>query len=72
MKAKHLYYLLVSLLFVMGCMVGKKYNSPSAPADFQYRDTVKTDTNALVKWFELYKDTALQSMIRETELIDEF
>lgn len=48
--------------------MGKKYSKPEAPAGVSsYRDTVlSADTTALVKWFELYQDTALQSIIRIT------
>lgn len=70
MKAKHIYhYLFFSILVLLsGCMVGKKYSKPEAPTGMSsYRDTVIiTDTTALVKWFDLYQDTALQTIIKTT------
>lgn len=49
-----------------GCMVGKKYSKPDAPATVTYREPASADTTALVKWFELYQDTVLQNIIRTT------
>lgn len=66
MKIKHAYLFLAVMLLFMSCMVGKKYSKPSAPANISYRDTVVTDTTPLVKWFDLYKDTALAMMIKTT------
>ena len=68
MKAKHIYhYLFFSILVLLsGCMVGKKYSKPEAPTGIAYRDTTATDTTSLVKWFDLYQDTALQTIIRTT------
>ena len=47
-------------------MVGKQYSQPQQPTDISYRDTVFTDTSRLMTWFDLYKDTALQTMIKAT------
>jgi multidrug efflux system outer membrane protein len=47
-------------------MVGKQYSQPSQPLDIAYRDTAFTDTSQLMTWFDLYKDTALQTMIKTT------
>jgi multidrug efflux system outer membrane protein len=68
MKAKQIYYCLffIMLISLSGCLVGKKYSKPEAPTGITYRDTVATDTSALAKWFELYQDTALQTIIRMT------
>lgn len=69
MKAKHIYHFLFFSILVLlsGCMVGKKYTQPEAPTGIAYRDTVAAaDTTPLVKWFELYQDTALQTIIRTT------
>jgi len=68
MKAKHIYhYLFFSILVLLsGCMVGKKYSKPEAPTGITYRDSVAADTTPLVKWFDLYQDTALQTIIRAT------
>ena len=53
----------VRLLFT-GCMVGKKYTRPAETATISYPDATKTDTSALATWFEIYHDTALQSLIK--------
>jgi multidrug efflux system outer membrane protein len=45
-------------------MVGKKYERPPAPTNIGYPDATKTDTSALASWFEIYHDTALQTLIR--------
>ena len=64
MKAKHIYCLFfITLILLSGCMVGKKYSKPEAPTGITYRDTVVTDTSSLQKWFDLYQDTALQTII---------
>src|SRR3954453_1204045 len=65
MKSKNIYrLLLVSLVLLSGCMVGKKYTQPEQPTGIAYRDTVFTDTSQLMTWFDLYHDTALQTMIK--------
>jgi multidrug efflux system outer membrane protein len=67
MKNKLIYFLaliLLSIFILAGCMVGKKYSKPHAPADIAYRDTVFTDTSQLIKWFDLYKDPVLQSLVK--------
>ena len=68
MKAKHIYhYLFFSILVLLsGCMVGKQYSKPEAPTGVSsFRDTViATDTTSLQKWFDLYQDTALQTIIK--------
>src|SRR4051794_19951472 len=65
MKRKVVYFLLgVSTILFSSCMVGKKYNRPSTPSNIVYPDLTKTDTSAIARWFEVYHDTALQSLIR--------
>lgn len=68
MKAKFLYYsFFAGLIIFTGCMVGKQYTQPdAAPANIVYRDTAFTDTAQLMTWFDLYRDTALRSMIKTT------
>jgi len=68
MKAKQIYYclFLITLISLSGCLVGKKYSKPEAPTGITYRDSVVTDTAQLMTWFDLYKDTALQNMIKAT------
>src|SRR3954454_25255518 len=67
MRAKNMYkVLLISLVLLTGCMVGKQYSQPQQPTGIAYRDTVFTDTSQLMTWFDLYKDTALQTMVKTT------
>ena len=67
MKPRSYYSLFVlSVVLLAGCMVGNQYSRPEAPVNIAYRETPATDTTALVKWFELYRDTALQTMIKTT------
>src|SRR5215831_1942591 len=68
MKVKNINHLLfISLILLTGCMVGKKYSKPEEPPSaISYRDTAFTDTSQLMSWLDLYKDTALQTMIRAT------
>ena len=68
MKPKQIYHylLFISLGLLGACMVGKKYTQPAAPTGIAYRDTVATDTASLQKWFDLYQDTALQTIITTT------
>ena len=56
--------LVLSLVLLTSCMVGKKYSRPSAPVGIVYPDATKTDTSALATWFEVYHDTALQNLIK--------
>jgi multidrug efflux system outer membrane protein len=55
---------IMSIVLFASCMVGKKYNRPATPANITYPDATKTDTSALVSWFEIYHDTALQTLIK--------
>jgi multidrug efflux system outer membrane protein len=65
MKRKGIYSLLaLSLIFLSSCMVGKKYNRPATPSNITYPDATKSDTSAIATWFEIYHDTALQSLIK--------
>jgi multidrug efflux system outer membrane protein len=58
--------LLILAASLSACLVGKKYTPPPQPEGITYRDTLFKDTSQLMKWFDLYKDTALRSMIRIT------
>lgn len=65
MNRKRTYGLLVlTITLFTSCMVGKKYNRPAVPTDIVYPAATKTDTSALAKWFEIYHDTALQTLIK--------
>jgi len=65
MKRKQSYYFLVcSIIMLAGCMVGGKYSRPPEPAAISYPDATNTDTAALATWFNIYHDTALQTLIK--------
>ncbi len=65
MTRKATYALLAfSIVMLSSCMVGKKYNKPAMPADIVYPNATNSDTAALVRWFEIYHDTALQALIK--------
>ena len=65
MKRIQSYLLLVLSIFLFtACMIGEKYSRPAAPANITYPDATKMDTSALATWFEVYNDTALQSLIK--------
>jgi len=65
MTRKATYALLAfSMVMLTGCMVGKKYNKPAMPAGIVYPNATNSDTAALARWFDIYHDTALQTLIR--------
>jgi len=65
MKRKGTYGLLVLVvLLITSCMVGKKYNRPATPSGITYPDATNMDTSALATWFEIYHDNALQTLIK--------
>src|SRR5450432_692410 len=65
MKIRQSYLIQVLIIVVFtGCMVGKKYSRPSVPVNITYPDATKMDTAKLATWFEVYHDTALQSLIK--------
>ena len=56
--------LVLGVLLLSACMVGKKYTRPASPAGIIYPDATNSDTAALANWFQVYHDTALQSLIK--------
>src|ERR1700733_6487054 len=65
MKRKGTYGLLLfTVLIFASCMVGKKYERPATPTGITYPDATKMDTSSLATWFEIYHDTALQTLIK--------
>ena len=58
-------FILITVL-LGSCMVGSKYQQPAVVMPSGFSDNANADTVALVKWFELFKDTALQSIIKTT------
>jgi multidrug efflux system outer membrane protein len=59
-------FLLLGMVLGTGCMVGKKYTRPIMPTGIEYPDATKTDTSVLATWFEVYHDSALQTLIKMT------
>ncbi|MEN9600343.1 MAG: hypothetical protein RL596_2667, partial [Bacteroidota bacterium] len=68
MRKRIFIILLGFTVYFVSCKVGKQYQQ----ADYQltmpstYNDGFSGDTTALVKWFDLFGDTALQSIIKTT------
>ncbi len=59
--------LFISITVVLGsCMVGSKYQQPAVVTPTDFSNNANADTVALVKWFDLFNDTALQSIIKTT------
>lgn len=54
---------LVALL-VGGCAVGGKFSSPQVKSEATYPNSSTTDSITSLKWFDLYKDEALNSLIK--------
>ena len=65
MKKLRLFIWLVSgIVLLTACMVGKKYTRPAVTKGIVYPDATQMDTSRLAAWFEIYHDTALQSLIK--------
>ncbi len=65
MTRKATYFLLAFIIVMLtSCMVGKKYTKPAMPAGIVYPNATNSDTSALVTWFNIYHDTALQTLIK--------
>ncbi|MBL7845688.1 MAG: efflux transporter outer membrane subunit [Cyclobacteriaceae bacterium] len=53
------------LLVLAGCAVGPKYSKPDVKKNQAYTQaTVQTDSITNLKWWDVYQDTVLQSLIR--------
>ena len=64
---KRLLPILLAFVMVSGCMVGPKFNKTEWKAEEKYRyslDSAAADSITNLKWWEVYSDTVLQSMIR--------
>jgi len=64
---RRLYAIALLSLFSTGCAVGPKYSRPTFhPPDSYYAEEQKSDTSlADQAWWDLFKDPALQGLIRE-------
>jgi multidrug efflux system outer membrane protein len=56
----------LATLIISGCKVGGSFQQPVVNTPAAYADANNIDSTPLAKWFELFKDTALQSIIRTT------
>jgi multidrug efflux system outer membrane protein len=57
--------ILILLFFTTGCLVGPKYSRPKLDIPTAYlQDSVRTDSITNLKWWEVYRDTVLQTHIR--------
>ncbi len=63
-KISLLYLVILTAGLLAACSVGKQYQAPKAGPEVSFRNGQAADTASLIKWFELYQDTALQGMIR--------
>jgi outer membrane protein, multidrug efflux system len=64
---KQLIPLFAFLIMVSGCMVGPKFHKTEWKTDKNFRftkDTANVDSITTLKWWEVYNDTVLQSLIR--------
>ena len=54
-------------LFLTGCNLGPKYNRPAVqpPTNFYAERQISASSEADLAWWDLFKDTVLQSLIRE-------
>ena len=54
------------ILIVAGCAVGPKYKRPSTKTPQAYtQSAVRTDSITNLKWWEVYQDTVLQTLIQK-------
>lgn len=62
---KNIYYLLFVLLGLYGCAVGPKYSRPETQEPALYvQAAAQTDSVTNLKWWEVYQDSLLQSLIQ--------
>jgi multidrug efflux system outer membrane protein len=64
--------LVLAFALVSGCMVGPKFEKSEWNTEARYlhsKDTVSADSITSLKWWEVYQDTVLQSLIR-TALVE--
>jgi multidrug efflux system outer membrane protein len=58
---------IVALSFVYNsCVVGPQYATPKQDLPKDFGAGLQADSSSLVKWFELFQDTALQGIIKTT------
>jgi len=60
-------FAIVSLIYIEGCKVGPNYQKIEVPAETSYRyntSTTEADTILNIRWWELFKDPVLDTLIR--------
>lgn len=66
---RYIFCLLCGLIFfITSCQIGKKYSRPQLDIPYRMTDSLQKDTLTIadMKWWEIYTDTTLQSLIRKT------
>lgn len=58
--------LIITSFVYNSCVVGPQYATPKQTLPKDFGNGVQSDSSALVKWFELFQDTALQTIIKTT------
>ncbi len=66
MKKQIFIFSLSALLLLGSCRVTKAYEQPQTVTPTAFSENANADTIPLVKWFDLFKDTALQTIIKTT------
>src|SRR6188472_3249418 len=61
---KNYFIVAIIALIVGGCAVGGRYHTPPVKTDAAYPNNPATDTITALKWFDLYKDETLKSLIK--------
>ncbi len=63
---KKIVFIGITLLVLAGCAVGPKYSRPETKKPEAYvQSTVHSDSITNLKWWDVYKDTVLQSLIKK-------
>lgn len=65
MKKIIILFIIGLILFISGCKVGPDFVKPEyqSPSEFRY-DSIKTDTIVNLRWWEIYSDSTLDTLIR--------
>ncbi|MEN9685625.1 MAG: hypothetical protein RLZZ28_1411 [Bacteroidota bacterium] len=59
-------YFFSFVTLITGCKVGGEFQKPAITTPAAYSIETNNDTTPLVKWFDLFNDTALKSIIKTT------
>lgn len=58
--------LIATTVVYNSCVVGPQYATPKQSLPKDFGNGMQSDSSALVKWFDLFQDTALQTIIKTT------